>query len=67
MHDCTVTAKPGSSDLTAVVVGHSAAKLPRLVETEAARIAKGTANEAIRLYYEATGLWKCAAETEIAK
>jgi leucyl aminopeptidase len=41
MHDCTVTSLKGSSDVTAVVVGHCAVKLPRLVETEAARIAKG--------------------------
>lgn len=41
MYDCTVTAQKGSSDVTAVVVGHCAAKLPRLVETEAAKIAKG--------------------------
>ncbi|HYE07913.1 MAG TPA: leucyl aminopeptidase family protein [Planctomycetota bacterium] len=41
MHDATVTAAKGSSDLTVVVVGHSAAKLPRLVEREAARLAKG--------------------------
>jgi len=42
MHDCTVTADAGPAELIAVVVGHSSAKLPRLVENEAARLAKGT-------------------------
>ncbi len=42
MLDCTVTSVTGSADLTVVVVGHGAAKVPRLIETQAAAIAKGT-------------------------
>lgn len=42
MLDCTVTSVSATTDLTVVVVGHGAAKVPRLVETQAAAIAKGT-------------------------
>ena len=42
MLDCTVTASAGKSDLTVVIVGHGAAKVPRLIETFAAGIVKGT-------------------------
>ncbi len=42
MHDCTVTSTAGTSDLTVVVIGHGAIKVPRLVETQAAGIAKGS-------------------------
>ena len=52
MHDCTVTSTAGKSDLTAVVVGHSARKLPRLVESVAARIAKGELSGAQRVLAE---------------
>ena len=38
---CTLTAKSTTSELSVIVVGHSAARLPRLAETVAARIAKG--------------------------
>ena len=41
MHNLTVTATAGKSDLTVVIVGHSSAKLPRLIGKEAVRIAKG--------------------------
>ena len=52
MHDCTVTATAGKTDLTAVVIGHSARKLPRLVEAVAARIAKGELSGAQRVLVE---------------
>jgi len=42
MLDCTVTSTAGTSDLTVVVIGHGAVKVPRLIETQAAGIAKGT-------------------------
>jgi leucyl aminopeptidase len=41
MYDCTVTSTAGASDLTVVVIGHGAHKVPRLVETQAAGIATG--------------------------
>ena len=41
MLDTTVTATAGRSDLTVVVVGHCSAKLPALIEAQAAAIAKG--------------------------
>jgi leucyl aminopeptidase len=52
MHDCTVTSAPAKTDLTAVVVGHSARKLPRLVETVAARLAKGEIGGSQRIVAE---------------
>ncbi|HAT10822.1 MAG TPA: aminopeptidase [Planctomycetes bacterium] len=42
MHDLDLTAASGTSQLTAVVVGHCARKLPRPVEAVAARLAAGT-------------------------
>ena len=42
MLDTSVTATAGRTDLTVVVVGHCSAKLPRLIEVQAAGIAKGT-------------------------
>ncbi|MEK7413897.1 MAG: leucyl aminopeptidase [Planctomycetota bacterium] len=42
MHDLDLTATAGPSQLTAVVVGHCARKLPRPVEEQAARVAAGT-------------------------
>ena len=42
MLDCTVTSVAATSDLTVVVIGHGAVKVPRLIETQAAGIAKGT-------------------------
>jgi leucyl aminopeptidase len=44
MHDITVTAASGKADLTVVVIGHCAARLPKLVNAQAVRIAKGEAN-----------------------
>ncbi|MBA2479698.1 MAG: leucyl aminopeptidase family protein [Planctomycetes bacterium] len=42
MLDCIIDAKPiKKPDLTVVIVGHSAAKLPKLIEAQAARMAKG--------------------------
>ena len=52
MHDLTVTSDLGKSDLTVVVIGHSAAKLPRLVAAQAARIAKGEAGAPLSLVCE---------------
>lgn len=52
MHDCTVTASGGRSDLTAVIVGSSARKLPRVVEAVAARLAKGELSGAQRVVSE---------------
>ncbi len=52
MHDLTVTADLGKSDLTVVVIGHSAARLPRLVAAQAARIVKGDANAPMTLMCE---------------
>ena len=49
MNALTVTATSGCSDCTAVVVGHCAAKLPRLVETVAAKLAKGDLTGAQRM------------------
>ncbi len=46
---CTVTASAISSEFTAVVVGHCSARLPRLVESQAARVAKGEANAPLAL------------------
>ena len=37
----TITADSRTSDLSVIVVGHCRSKAPRLVETVAARIAKG--------------------------
>jgi len=42
MHECTVTTSRGKSQVTAVVVGHCAADLPRAVERAAAAVAKGS-------------------------
>ncbi len=42
MHDLDLTATTGPSQLTAIVVGHCARKLPRPVEDVAARIGAGT-------------------------
>ena len=44
MYDLSVSATAGKSDLTVAVVGHCAAKLPALVEQQAAAIALGTTN-----------------------
>ena len=52
MLDCTVTATSGKAELTVVVVGHGAAKLPRLVETQAAAIAAGKASAPLNLLVE---------------
>ncbi len=41
MHDCHVTPAPGKSDLTVLVIGHGASRVPRPVETVAATMAKG--------------------------
>lgn len=41
MHDLDLTSATGTSQLTAIVVGHCARKLPRQVEEVAARIASG--------------------------
>jgi leucyl aminopeptidase len=49
MHDLTVTAASGKSDLTVVVIGHCAAKLPKLVNAQAVRIAKGEAGAPMHL------------------
>lgn len=42
MHDIDLTSAVGTSQLTAIVVGHCARKLPRQVEETAARLAAGT-------------------------
>jgi leucyl aminopeptidase len=42
MHDLDLTAATGTSQITAVIIGHCARKLPRTVEEVAARIAAGT-------------------------
>ncbi len=52
MHDLIVTADLGKSELTVVVIGHCAAKLPRLVAVQALRIAKGEANAPLSLLSE---------------
>ena len=44
MNDLTVTSAAGKSDLTVVVIGHCAARLPKLVNAQAVRIAKGEAS-----------------------
>lgn len=49
MNDLTVTAASGKSDLTVVVVGHCAQRLPRLVEIQAARIAKNEVRTPLHL------------------
>ncbi len=49
MHDITVTAASGRSDITVVVIGHCAAKLPKLVNAQAVRIAKGEASAPMNL------------------
>jgi leucyl aminopeptidase len=49
MHDIDVISKAGKSDLTVVVVGHCSASLPKLVGTQAARIAKGEAGAPLTL------------------
>jgi leucyl aminopeptidase len=53
MTDLTLTASSGKSDLTVVVVGHCAQRLPRLVELQAARIAKGEAKTPLHLVTDA--------------
>lgn len=52
MYDLSVTAELGKSDLTVVVIGHCAAKLPRLVAAQAARIVKGEASAPMSLVSE---------------
>ena len=52
MHDLTVTSDLGKSDLTVVIIGHSSARLPRLVGAQAARIAKGDASAPLSLVCE---------------
>jgi leucyl aminopeptidase len=52
MHDLTVTADNGTSELTVVVIGHGSAKLPRLVAAQAARIVKGEASAPMTLMCE---------------
>jgi leucyl aminopeptidase len=42
MHDLDLTSATGTSQLTAIVVGHCARKLPRQVEEVSARLAAGT-------------------------
>jgi leucyl aminopeptidase len=49
MHDLDIISDSKKSDLTVVVVGHCAARLPRLVAAQAARIAKGDANAPLNL------------------
>ncbi len=49
MLDCTVTANPIKSELTVVVIGHTGARLPKLVEAQAARIAKGECGAPLQL------------------
>ncbi|MBA3936240.1 MAG: leucyl aminopeptidase [Planctomycetes bacterium] len=49
MHDLTLTSVAGKSELTVVVVGHCAARLPRLVEVQAARLAKGEVSGQLNL------------------
>lgn len=49
MNDLTVTAASGKADLTVVVVGHCAQRLPRLVEIQATRIAKNEARTPLHL------------------
>ncbi len=44
MYDLSVSATAATTDLTVVVVGHGTAKLPKLVEQQAAAIAAGTTN-----------------------
>ena len=43
MHDCTVTARNGRTDCTAIVVGHAAIAVPEVVERHAARLATDAA------------------------
>lgn len=50
MNPIVITASTGRSDCTAVIVGHCAARLPRLVETIAAKLAKGDLSGAQRLH-----------------
>ena len=50
MNTITITSSSGRSDCTVVVVGHCAARLPRLVETIAAKLAKGDLSGAQRLH-----------------
>lgn len=52
MHDLTLTADAGKSDLTVVVIGHCSERLPRLVEVQAARIAKNEASAPLHLVTE---------------
>ena len=50
MLDCTVTAtSAATADLTVVVVGHCTAQLPRLVEAQAAAVAKGTTGSPLHI------------------
>jgi leucyl aminopeptidase len=50
MLDCIIDAKPSKkADLTVVIVGHTSAKLPKLIEAQAARIAKGSASAPMNL------------------
>lgn len=50
MLDCTVTATAAATaDLTVVVVGHCTAKLPRLIEAQAAAVVKGTTGVPLHL------------------
>ena len=57
MHDITVTAATGKADLTVVVIGHCAARLPKLVNAQAVRIAKGEARTVHPLLYVFTGVF----------
>ncbi len=49
MLDISIDSNPKKSDLTVVVIGYCAAKLPKLVEAQAARVAKGTAGAPLHL------------------
>jgi leucyl aminopeptidase len=52
MRDLSVTAEPGASDLTVVVIGHCTSKLPRLIAAQVARIIKGEASAPMSLVCE---------------
>jgi leucyl aminopeptidase len=52
MHNITVTATAGKSELHVVIVGHSDAKVPKLVGRQAARIAKGEIDGPVTLLCE---------------
>jgi leucyl aminopeptidase len=52
MHDLTVTADLGKSDLTVVAIGHCSVRLPRLVQVQATRIAKGETGAPLSLLSE---------------